>query len=257
MINRTSISAKEDLSRGKVKMSDTNTSDMKMNPTGRLCTAMIFLQWYENEDAASAVNTDAQSTDAQPSNAQPSDTEFNDAEPNAAEPSAAPSSDAQADDVRAHVAPPGDVQANEVAADEATPAAVEVTPVVIAEEPVQEEPTVQPEHVTPLPAKKPRKWHELAPRARGELLPTDRIVLGYLRAQIEFGDTTPHVAVRQIAAACGLVRRTVQLSTKRLAARNLLVQVPQEVGTAIGCRYRLLSDTTRDNVLRLTARGSR
>lgn len=92
------------------------------------------------------------------------------------------------------------------------------------------------------------------PPLREKLLATDRLVLGYLRENIEAGDTARHVAIRDIVAACGMCRKTAQVAVQRLAALELVEQIRQPVGAQVGCRYRLLRHTTRDNLVHLTTR---
>lgn len=90
--------------------------------------------------------------------------------------------------------------------------------------------------------------------ARERLLPSERLILDYLRENLETDDTTCHVKQRDIAAACGVSWRTVQVALQRLAARHLVAQLEQRAGLQAGCRYRLQPLPARDNLFHITAR---
>lgn len=90
--------------------------------------------------------------------------------------------------------------------------------------------------------------------ARERLLPSERMILDYLRENLETDDTTCYVKLRDIAAVCGMHWRSVQDALRRLEARRLVAQLKQQPGLHAGCRYRLLPLPARHNLFPITAR---
>lgn len=96
------------------------------------------------------------------------------------------------------------------------------------------------------PSSSPEKGPELCaswrvPRADGRLRPVDRLVLRYLRSQVNKpgDDTTQIVAVREISQACEVSRRTAQNALRRLSLQQLIIPLTHASGSTEGRRYHL------------------
>jgi DNA-binding MarR family transcriptional regulator len=88
-----------------------------------------------------------------------------------------------------------------------------------------------------------RDFHIPEQSSKGRLRPTDRLVLGALRANVSEGTlVTVPISVRELVAECQISRRQVQICLKRLIEKELIERLinAEDWGSHKGCRYRIV-----------------
>lgn len=97
-------------------------------------------------------------------------------------------------------------------------------------------------YATPHVSEGKRAVHVSGRRSQERLRPTDRLVLGALRASISEGtQMTVPVSVRELMAECDISRRQVQICLKRLSEKGLIERLinAADLGSHKGCRYQI------------------
>jgi hypothetical protein len=88
-----------------------------------------------------------------------------------------------------------------------------------------------------------RDFHVSEQSSKGRLRPTDKLVLGALRANVSKGTlVTVPISVRELGAECQISRRQVQICLKRLIEKELIERLvnADDWGSRKGCRYRMV-----------------